>query len=187
MTYSDTEILAIFKEDGSKGIELIFKQYYEIMCRTALRITKERSLAEDIVQEVFYELFRKRESVQIQSLSGYLKRAVYNRSLNKIKSNRDLVDSDDLNVELSDNSINSQQTLEFKELEDYLNDVIDRLPEKCRLVFVLNRFEELSYKEVAQKLDISVKTVENQMSKALRILREEMVTYRNLLKKEEMG
>ena len=187
MSYSDTEILAIFKEDGSKGIELIFKQYYEVMCRTALRITKERSLAEDIVQEVFYELFRKRETVQITSLGGYLKRSVYNRSLNKIKSNKDLVDSDDLNVELSDNSINSQQTLEFKELEDYLNEVIDRLPEKCRLVFVLNRFEQLSYKEVAQKLDISVKTVENQMSKALRILREEMINYRNLLEKEEMG
>ena len=67
------------------------------------------------------------------------------------------------------------------------NDVIDRLPEKCRLVFILNRFEELSYKEVAERLGISVKTVENQMSKALRILRAEMVNYRKLLEKEESG
>lgn len=186
MAYTDQEILDIFKEDGSKGIELIFSQYYEVMCRSAMRITKGRSLAEDIVQEVFYELFRKRDTINIQSLSGYLKRAVYNRALNKVKSKRDTVDSDDLNVELSDNSITSQEGMEYKELEDYLNDVIDGLPEKCRLVFVLNRFEELSYKEVAEKLQISVKTVENQMSKALRILREEMVVYRNLLEKEEM-
>ncbi len=187
MAHTDAELLKIFKENGSKGLELIFKEYYETMCLTALRITKERSLAEDIVQEVFYELFRKRETVQIQSLVGYLKRSVYNRSLNKIKSHKEIFDSDDLNIELSDNSANSQEELEFQELESYLNDVIDRLPEKCRLVFILNRFEELSYKEVAQRLDISVKTVENQMSKALRILREEMVNYRKLLEKEESG
>ena len=187
MAHTDTELLKIFYEDGSKGLELIFKEYYEMMCMSALRITKERSLAEDIVQEVFYELYRKRETIQIQSLVGYLKRSVYNRSLNKIKSNKDIFDSDDLNIELSDNSINSQEGMEFKELEDYLHEVIERLPEKCRLVFVLNRFEELSYKEVAKKMDISVKTVENQMSKALRILRDEMVNYRKLLEKEEMG
>ncbi len=187
MAYSDAELLEIFNENGSKGLELIFKEYYETMCLTALRITKERSLAEDIVQEVFYELFRKRETVKIQSLVGYLKRSVYNRSLNKIKSHKEIFDSDDLNIELSDNSANSQDELEFQELESYLNDVIDRLPEKCRLVFILNRFEELSYKEVAERLDISVKTVENQMSKALRILREEMVNYRKLLEKEESG
>jgi RNA polymerase sigma-70 factor (ECF subfamily) len=186
VSYTDEHILSTFKEDGSKGIELIFHQYYEVMCRSAMRITKTRSLAEDIVQEVFYEMFRKRDSLNITSLSGYLKRAVFNRAINKVKSSKDIFDSDDLNIELTDNSISSQQELEYKELEDYLNEVIDRLPEKCRLVFVLNRFEELSYKEVSKKLDISVKTVENQMSKALRILREEMASYRNLLENEEM-
>lgn len=186
VSYTDEHILAVFKEDGSKGIELIFHQYYEVMCRSAIRITKTRSLAEDIVQEVFYEMFRKRDTMEIKSLSSYLKRAVFNRAINKVKSSRELFDSDDLNVELTDNSASSQQELEYKELEDYLNEVIDRLPEKCRLVFVLNRFEELSYKEVSKKLDISVKTVENQMSKALRILREEMASYRNLLENEEM-
>ncbi len=187
MAHTDEELIKIFTEDSSRGLELIFKEYYETMCLTAIRITKERSLAEDIVQEVFYELYRKKDNVQIKSLIGYLKRSVYNRSLNKIKSNKDIFDSDDLNIELSDNSISSQEGMEYKELEDYLNEVIDKLPEKCRLVFVLNRFEELSYKEVAEKMEISVKTVENQMSKALRILREEMVNYRNLLEKEEMG
>lgn len=186
MAHTDEEILALFKQDASKGIELIFTNYYEVMCRSAMRITKNRSLAEDIVQEVFYELFRKREKIEIRSLSGYLKRAVFNRAINKVKSNKELFDSDDLNIELTDNSISSQDSLEYKELEDYLNEVIDGLPEKCRLVFVLNRFEDLSYKEVASKLGISVKTVENQMSKALRILREEMVSYKNLLAKEEL-
>lgn len=186
MTNNDDEILQVFKEDGARGIELIFKKYYEQMCLTALRITKERSKAEDIVQEVFFELFKKKETLDIQSLPSYLKRAVHNRTINKIKKNKEIFDSDNINIELSDNSMDSQETLEFKELEDYLNDVIDRLPEKCRVVFILNRFEELSYKEVAEKLDISIKTVENQISKALRILRLEMENYQKIIEKQEM-
>ena len=186
VVYTEEELLKIFKEDGSRGLELIFKQYYKQLCTVAVRITKEASLAEDIVQEVFFELYKKRDKVKIQSLVGYLKRSVYNRSLNKIKSNRDFVDSEDLNIELSDHSSNSQENLEFMELSEYLNEVIDKLPEKCRLVFVLNRFEELSYKEIAAKLEISLKTVENQMSKALRILREEMSHYKKLLENEAL-
>ncbi len=182
MNYTDAELLEVFNEDGSKGIELIFKQYYETMCTTAIRITKERSLAEDIVQEVFYELYKKREQLKIESLMGYLKRAVYNRSINKVKGRKDHVDADEIAYELTDNKNNSQDDLELGELETFINGVIDSLPEKCRLVFVLNRFEQLSYKEVAAKLDISVKTVENQMSKALKILRKEFENYKYLEK-----
>ncbi|NNE26376.1 MAG: sigma-70 family RNA polymerase sigma factor, partial [Saprospiraceae bacterium] len=75
--------------------------------------------------------------------------------------------------------------LEYIELEDFMNQAIDSLPEKCRLVFVLNRFEQLSYKEVAQRLDISVKTVENQMSKALKILRTAYNKYLYYLENEQ--
>jgi len=179
LTYTDAELLEIFNEDSSAGIELIFKQYYETLCLTANRITKERSLAEDIVQEVLFELYKKSDALKIESLIGYLKRAIYNRSLNKIKSQRGFVDTDDISYELSSDDSNSQEQLEYNELEAYLHKVIDALPEKCRLVFVLNRFEQLSYKEVAEKMEISVKTVENQMSKALKILRSEMIIYRN--------
>ncbi len=178
MNYTDGELLKIFKEDGSKGIELIFKQYYEVMCKTAYRITKEQSLAEDIVQEVFYELYKKREKLNIESLLGYLRRAVYNRAINKVKSSRSYVDADEISYELSDSRTNSQEDMEYMELEAFINKVIDSLPEKCRLVFVMNRFEQLSYKEVAAKLEISVKTVENQMSKALKILRAEFENYK---------
>ena len=183
LVYTDTELLKVFIEDSSKGIELVFKQYYEVLCRTAVRITKEQNLAEDIVQEVLFELYKKSDKVKIESLIGYLRRSVYNRSLNKIKSNRNFVDADEVSYELTDNTSRTQDNLEYMELESFINASIDKLPEKCRLVFVLNRFEQLSYKEVAKKLDISVKTVENQMSKALKFLRAEMQEYRNF---EEM-
>lgn len=172
----------MFNEDRSLGIELIFKQCYEELCQTAFRITREINLAEDIVQEVLYELFKKEKELQVDSLIGYLKRSVYNRSLNKIKSNRGFVDTDEVSYELGSDASDSQEKMEYSELETFIHQVIDALPEKCRLVFVLNRFESMSYKEVAEKLDISVKTVENQMSKALRILRSEMINYRNMEK-----
>ncbi|MBT8231292.1 MAG: RNA polymerase sigma-70 factor [Bacteroidia bacterium] len=180
MVYTDAELLKVFVDDSSKGIELIFKQYYEVLCRTAVRITKEQNLAEDIVQEVLYELYKKSDKVKIESLIGYLKRSVYNRSLNKIKSNRDFVDADEISYELTDNASSSHEAMEYQELEEFISASIDKLPEKCRLVFVLNRFEQFSYKEVAQKLNISVKTVENQMSKALKFLRGEMALYKSI-------
>ena len=180
MALTDAQLLEVFYEDASKGIELIFKQYYETMCQTAVRITKEKSLAEDIVQEVMFELYKKRDKLKIESLLGYLRRAVYNRAINKVKAKRDFVDADEISYELSDNRSTSQEGMEYQELESFINKVIDSLPDKCRLVFILNRFEQLSYKEVAQRLDISVKTVENQMSKALKILRAEMENYRYL-------
>lgn len=182
MKYTDKELLKVFNEDRSLGIEIIFKQYYEELCQTAYRITREINLAEDIVQEVLYELFKKENELQVDSLIGYLKRSVYNRSLNKIKANRGFVDADEVSYELGSDASDSQEKMEYSELEAFIHQVIDALPEKCRLVFVLNRFENMSYKEVAEKLDISVKTVENQMSKALRILRSEMVNYRNMEK-----
>jgi len=73
---------------------------------------------------------------------------------------------------------NTQQNMENMELEEYLHSVIEQLPEKCRMVFVMSRFEELSYKEIAEKLEISPKTVENQISKALKVLREHLTLYR---------
>lgn len=179
MAYTDKELLDIFNQDRSAGIELIFRQYYENLCLTAVRITREQSLAEDIVQEVLFELYKREEELSVDSLIAYLKRSVYNRSLNKIKSRRSFTDTDEVSYELDAKETSSQEQMEYNELESYLNAVIDDLPEKCRLVFILNRFEQLSYKEVAAKMGISVKTVENQMSKALRILREAMVNFRN--------
>ncbi len=152
------------------------------MCLSAIRVVKDQSTAEDIVQEVFYELYRKKETLKIDSLKAYLSRAVFNRSINYVKGRREIVESNDDTVVDRVETYDSQDQMEYNELENYINKIIDTLPEKCRLVFVLSRFEQLSYKEIAQRLDISVKTVENQMSKALKILRQEFVTYKNLEK-----
>ncbi len=178
----DSELIGLFATNGSLAIELVFKKYYRDMCLSAIRVVKDQSTAEDIVQEVFYELYRKKETLKIDSLKAYLSRAVFNRSINYVKGRREIVESNDDTVVDRVETYDSQDQMEYNELENYINKIIDTLPEKCRLVFVLSRFEQLSYKEIAQRLDISVKTVENQMSKALKILRQEFVTYKNLEK-----
>lgn len=160
-------------------MEVLFLKYYEPLCLSGYRYVRDKQKVEDLVQELFYELWKKRANINIQSsLSSYLKTAVRNRALNYIKGQRiDFAEEEELKS-FSSNESNSQEDLETTELEDFINGVIDSLPEKCRIVFMMSRFDELSYKEIAEKLDISTKTVENQISKALKILRTEVSEFR---------
>ncbi len=162
------------------AIEAIFKQYYKYICISGARYIRDKQVVEDLVQDLFYDLWKKRDRLNIKtSLSSYLRTAIRNRSLNFIKSQRiDFAEEDEI-VNFKNDSADSQENMESSELEEYLHRSIDRLPEKCRIVFSLSRFEELSYKEIAEKLDISVKTVENQISKALKLLREDLKYFQN--------
>ena len=152
-----------------KALEYIYDNYYEMMCNLVYRIIKDSAVSEDIVQDVFLEIWRKRDEIFINSsIEAYLRRSCRNKTLNYIRSN---------NVHWEDES---EQYLAADELQYKINKVISNLPEKCRLVFALSRFEEMSYSDISKELDISVKTVENHISKALKVLRE------NIYNKEEI-
>jgi RNA polymerase sigma-70 factor (ECF subfamily) len=127
------------------------------------------------VQEVFVELWRKRESLDIHtSLRAYLRRAAINRALNYLKANQKLdFDAAEQLVYLADTSeqdIAAQDRQQSR--EQALHAAIETLPEKCRAVFSLSRFEQLSHREIAERLGISVKTIENQITKAMKVMRE---------------
>ncbi len=177
--YTDDQILELLNNQDEKGIEVLFKKYYEPLCLSGYRYIRDKQTIEDLVQELFFDLWKKRAGINVKSsLGSYLRTAVRNRALNYIKAQRiDFADEDEI-VSFTSEDTNSQEDLETIELETFINGVIDSLPEKCRMVFVLSRHEELSYKEIAEKLDISTKTVENQISKALKILREQLQRYR---------
>ncbi len=179
MEYTDEEILALLHDQDAKGMEILFKKYYEQLCLSGYRYIRDKQKVEDIVQELFYELWKKRANINItSSLNSYLKTAVRNRSFNFIKSQRiDFAEEEELKSFTSGENT-TQEDMETTELETYINSVIDSLPEKCRMVFVLSRIDELSYKEIAEKLQISTKTVENQISKALKILRVKVSEFR---------
>ena len=144
------------------------------MChKSAIRILKDEHLAEDITQDVFLELWKKRDIRQINTaLKAYLRRSVMNRCLNYIRDQKMAFEEEDKLPEWPSSNSDALANMETGELEQSLQKAIEALPDRCRIVFNLSRFENLSYRQIADQLEISIKTVENQISKALRLLRQ---------------
>ncbi len=171
--YTDQELQELLTKDSEQAIVLIFQRYYSFLCQAVYKIIPDGNLVEDLAQEVFLELWRKREKLQVStSLRAYLRRAAVNRALNYIRDQKIRFDEEDRDAPLASSSPSAGQQMEAQELQAAIDLAIDNLPERCRVVFVLSRFEDMSYSEIAGQLGISVKTVENQISKALKLLRE---------------
>jgi RNA polymerase sigma-70 factor (ECF subfamily) len=168
----------MLRADGESAMVQIFREQYPGICQVIYRLIPDRGIAEDIAQEVFYELWRRRDQLEIgTSLGAYLRRAALNKALNYLRDKKMRWDDEaELRV-VVDQAVGAQQMLEAEELSREIDIQLGLLPEKCRLVFVLSRFEQLSYQEIASRLDISVKTVEHQMAKALRRLRQGLGPY----------
>jgi len=165
--------LKSLKDGDQSALQKIFTHYYKYLVVTGYNITSDNEKAKDLVQDVFFELWKKREQLTIQSsLKSYLRRAVVNRSLNYIKTQKRFDFGDDnFSAQTPDKAISAQRSLEAEDLKSAIDVAIDSLPEKCKAIFMLSRFEDLSHKEIATKLGISTKTIENQITKALKIVR----------------
>lgn len=175
---SEQNWLILLSEGNEKGLKLIFDQYYKYLLVTASNYVSDTEKAKDIVQDVFFELWKKRDQLNIQNLKSYLRRATINRSLNHIKSDKRFQWGDEaMDSQREDTSITADQTLEINDLQDVINLAIESLPERCQLIFKMSRIEQLTHKEIAQKLDISPKTIENQMTKALKTIRNAVRQY----------
>lgn len=153
--------------------EHLFRTHFGELCRIAMPLVKDEDVARDVVQEVFVELWGKRKKIQIHStVKGYLYRAVINRSLDQVRRGARLVTIDSqvpnpvgANANVTENAVLKN------ELEDLVDKGMGLMPEKCRMVFHMSRFGGLKNREIATELGLSIKTIENQMGKALRILR----------------
>jgi RNA polymerase sigma-70 factor (ECF subfamily) len=172
--FNEQEILERLRNDDDQALDAIFHQYYDMLLNTAWRIVREEEAAKDLAQDVLAEIWIRRHKLNIQStLGGYLRRATTNRSLDYLEKHKRMVFTGD--EDARENQSTQYDTPEYTgdtlQLEQKLQLAIDNLPDKCRLVFVMNRFEAMSYRSIADQLQISVKTVEAQVSKALRILR----------------
>ena len=161
------------------AFEELFKEYFASLMAFSRRILGDEDDAREVVHQVFISLWEKRAELDLStSLKSYLFTSVNNRSLNVIRD-RKKFSLEEVPERAGEWDVSAQ--IESLELEEKIRSVIDSLPEKCREIFELNRFEGLKYAEIAMRLDISVKTVENQMSKALRVLREELGKYLTIL------
>lgn len=163
--------------------EKLFREYFVPLTAFAKKYLNDIDAAKEIVHDVFVNLWTKRATIDIEkSVKSYLYTATYNRSLNFIRDNKKF----DSNISVEDNfgtaSMESvENNLEALELEEKINNSIALLPEKCKQVFLMSRFEGLKYHEIADKLNISIKTVEAQMSKALKVLKENLKDYLTIL------
>jgi len=176
---SEKEVLEKIQSGNESAYEMIFRTFYQPLCRYAYSFLEDKEEAEEVVQSAFITVWEKRKSIDIQtSLKSYLYRMVRNGCLNVIKHEKvkqQHVAHEMAVTEVSYESVS--QKVYASELESKITEALKALPEQCRLVFQLSRFEELKYQEIADQLQISVKTVENHMGKALRIMREQLKEY----------
>ena len=179
MDLLEQQVLQTLKEGAESAFEMVFKTYYRPLCQYAYSFLNDRDEAEEVVQAAFINVWDKRQQVNIQtSLKAYLYRIVRNSCLNVIKHEKvkkqhvahQMVHAESTHEGVSQSVISS-------ELEERISIAMKALPDQCRLVFQLSRFEELKYSEIAEQLGISIKTVENQIGKALKIMREQLNDY----------
>lgn len=172
------DILEKFLLKDKKAFELIFKTYYQELCSFAKSYIHDADTAEGLVQELFVHLWDNMDRILIKtSLKSYLYQSVRNRAFNHLKHLKTRQEHADHSLRNSEQFTNVEKQLELKDLQQKIDESLQKLPEKCRQVFIMSRQEGKKYREIAEELGISVKTVENQMGKALKTMRAELDDY----------
>jgi RNA polymerase sigma-70 factor (family 1) len=173
--WPDAELLARLKDDDRQAFEMLYNKYSAKVYQVAYNLFRDKDVCEDLVQELFIDLWTKRNQLNISSLEWYLKVAIKNRVLMYIRTQKATLDLSAIAM-LTEKYAADSKLLQ-NDISSILENNVERLPEKCRQIFTLSRKEYLSNKEIASRLNISIKTVENQMTIALRYLRTGLSDY----------
>lgn len=177
---NDLFVLNRIKEGDVKAFEKMFRMYYSPLCLYAASITGEMEVAEEIVEELFYVFWRERAKIQLfHSIKSYLYGAVRNQSLQycehlEVRRRHQEAVQDELE---HDSSPNPQEQIEYKELQTLIDKTLHKLPDRRYHIFYMHRMEGKKYAEIASALSLSIKTVEAEMTKALKVLREEIENF----------
>ncbi|NBG67145.1 RNA polymerase sigma-70 factor [Acidiluteibacter ferrifornacis] len=162
------------QQGDKKAFESLFRDRYSAMCNFANSYLNDYSQSEDIVQAVFIKLWEKRSEIHIESsVDGFLFQSIKNSCLNELKHDK-VKSKHRAHVLYTDSAATETDYIEAKELNEIIQERIQALPEKRREIFKLSRENGLRYAEIAEKLNISIKTVETQMSLSLKYLRENL-------------
>ena len=172
------ELLERLRQGDESAFDIIFRAWYPALVRSAESIVRSRAIAEEVVQDVMLELWRRRESLaRDSSPQAYLFQSTRNRALNHARHERVERRGDPEAIDLASVGATAPSQLVEEEIEVALRNAVAELPARCREVFELSRTHGLKYAEIAKVLGISVKTVEAQMGKALRTLRERLASW----------
>lgn len=177
---NDLLTLARIREGDIKTFEDVFRRYYSPLCWYAMSITGSMEAAEEIVEELFYGFWKNRESLPLfRSMKSYLYAAVRNQSFQYCEHQevRDRYREFVLSGEDRIRDIDPQEQMEYQELKSLIDTTLTRMPERRLRIFRMHRVEGKKYAEIASRLSLSVKTVEAEMTKALKTLRKEIENY----------
>jgi len=161
-----------------KSFDALFREHYNDLCRFAYTFLRDEHLCDDIVQEVFIHLWERRKSLkEIQSFKSYLFRAVRNKCIDSLRKEmrHSIVSMENENVSELSFYDYSLETMEKEDLKNNIEEAIGNLPRNCRNIFVLSREAKLTYADIAEELDISRKTVENQIGIAIKKIRKHLM------------
>jgi len=162
-----------FLRDEREGCSLVFEYYYMPLCSHAIRFVHSRAYAEDIVSDVFMTFWQKRHFKQINSTyRTYLFQAVRNRALNFIRKEFGQDSHSPGDEYMISRSISPDALMMYDQFYHRVQEGINQLPPKCKKIFLMSRFEDKPIKEIANIHNISIRTVEGHISKALKIMRE---------------
>jgi len=173
---NDLMLISLIKQGDNRALDSLFKKYYYSLCRFACYLTNRKDLSEEIVADVFFRIWEKRQEIHVEkNLLAYLFTATRHTSINYMKQEKHVME--ELNEDFIENTPGPEAELLYNELESRITDLINFLPQKRKAIFQLNRFEGFTYNEIAEILSLSAKTVENQMGKAIKQLKVLQKTY----------
>ncbi len=177
---SDQDLLSDIANGDSRAFEILYRRYFSKLYGAAYKRLQDKELTEEIVQELFVSLWERRASLPIENIENYLFTSIKYLVIAQFRKDT-LFEKYSSTLNLDENDDNfTEQAVAFDELNEAYQQALQVIPERCREVFLLKR-SGLSQKEISERLDISEKTVENQMTKALKILRGALKDYTALL------
>lgn len=179
-TLTNSELFNKIKSGDKKAFDLLFLSYYKSLCGFASTFLNDFDEAEDAVQKMFVRLWENRKKLIVpDNPKAFLFKSVYFESMKMLRHKT--IHENHISEYVRNFKLNTEQTDDYSFFLPHLHEAVEKLPEKCRQIFILNKLECLTQKEIAEYLEISAKTVENQIAIAVSKLREELKPYLHLL------
>lgn len=172
---SDEHLFSLLRDDNKLAMDELFNRYWERLFKSADKLLFDEDAAKDVVQNVFVKIWENRNSILITNLYAYLLQATKYQVISHLRRGKFTAQHEE-KLEFLTPENSTEQLINFKELNQAIVESLEHVPTRCREIFYLSRFECLSNKEIADRLDLSVRTVETQISKALKYLRETLET-----------
>ena len=167
---SDNVLVELIRQGNELAFSQVFDRYWESLLDAAMKVLKDRDAAQDSVQEVFTDFWRKRSTLRIHNLQAYLNQSVKYKVIDQIRK-RKMTFSNLDHVDQFIATNNTEESFDYQALHELLDNSVRELPDQCERVFRMSRFQQMSNKEIASHLDLSVRTVENHIAHALKLLR----------------